>query len=63
MMKWWLVTHVLLTLVYAVAFIPIGLAMRFVGYDPLKRRLDPQAGTYWLERRRIRDVTGYFRQF
>ena len=30
---------------------PLGLVMRAIGRDPLRRRLDPDASTYWIERR------------
>jgi len=30
---------------------PMGLAMRALGKDPLRRRLEPGAASYWIERR------------
>jgi hypothetical protein len=30
---------------------PMGLCMRLLGKDPLRRRLDPAAASYWIERR------------
>jgi hypothetical protein len=30
---------------------PMGLGMRLLGKDPLRRRLDPSAASYWIERR------------
>lgn len=30
---------------------PMGLAMRALGKDPLRRRRDPAAASYWIERR------------
>jgi hypothetical protein len=29
---------------------PMGLCMRLLGKDPLRRRLDPGAASYWIER-------------
>jgi hypothetical protein len=43
-------TKVGLTCVYYLAVMPIGWAMRATGKDPLDRRLDPSAKTYWRER-------------
>ena len=43
-------TRVLLTLVFVAAFVPIGLALRLAGKDLLRRRLDPDAETYWILR-------------
>ena len=58
------VSHVILALVYYLVFTPVGLAMRIFGYDPMKRRFDDAAPSYWV----VRDpaVTApkrYFRQF
>jgi hypothetical protein len=30
---------------------PFGLAMRWAGRDPLRKRFDPLAQSYWIERR------------
>ncbi len=59
----WVVSHVVLALVFFLVFTPIGLVMRLVGYDPMKRRFDPAATSYWLERSHHGDVKRYFRQF
>lgn len=36
--------------VFAITIVPIGLVMRLIGHDPLRRRFDPKAPTYWIER-------------
>ncbi len=41
-------TRVLLTGIFVFLFIPIGLLMRLFGKDPLRRKLDPDADTYWI---------------
>ncbi len=43
-------TRVLLTLVFFLAVTPIGLLLRLFGKDPLHRRPDPSAPTYWIEK-------------
>lgn len=43
-------TRVLLTLVFTLVVLPIGLVMRLAGRDPLHRRLDPEASTYWIRK-------------
>lgn len=58
-----LVSHILLGLVYFGVVTPIGLLMRAVGHDPLARRFDRSARTYWVEREQAPDVKRYFRQF
>ncbi len=59
----WVVSHVVLAAVYYLVVTPIGLTMRLVGRDPLRRRFEREAETYWIERRRETDTNGYFRQF
>ena len=57
------VSHLILLAVYYVVLTPIGLAMRCVGYDPMHRRIEPEAETYWTKRESSDDVDRYFRQF
>jgi fatty acid desaturase len=58
------VSHVVLALVYYLVFMPIGLVMRVIGYDPMKRRFDPEAATYWIARDpKASEPKRYFRQF
>ena len=41
-------TRVILTLVYFLVLLPIGLVRRMLGNDPMHRHPDPTASTYWL---------------
>ena len=43
-------TRVILTLAFALAFVPMGLVLRLMGKDLLRRRLDPEADSYWIPR-------------
>ena len=43
-------TRVILTLVYFLVVTPIGLVMRTLRRDPLHRRPDPQLESYWIPR-------------
>ncbi len=43
-------TPVLLGLVYYGCFVPIGLGLKLFGKDPLRRRADPAAPSYWITR-------------
>jgi hypothetical protein len=56
------VSYTVLTLVYTLALTPIGLTMRLLGHDPLSRRFDPAARTYWKPRIGAKSVEDYFRQ-
>lgn len=54
-------TLVLVGIYYAV-LTPIGLILRLCRYDPLQRRFDRAAVSYWQRRSGRRDPAGYFRQ-
>jgi hypothetical protein len=57
------ISHVMLALVYYAVLTPIGLVLRLFRFDPMRRRFDSQAKTYWIGRETRRDVKSYFRQF
>jgi hypothetical protein len=57
------VSHVLLGLIYFVVFSAIGLVFRAIGRDPLHRRFDRGASTYWVKRRPSPGIDRYFKQF
>lgn len=59
----WILSHVLLSVVFYLVVFPIGILMRLFRYDALRRRLDPDAKSYWIERESNRDSRKYFRQF
>ena len=42
---------------------PLGLVFRLIGKDPLNRRFDRAAATYWSDPRPRRGKESYFRQF
>lgn len=45
------VNPVIMLLMYTVCFIPAGLIMKIVGYDPMKKKFDKNAATYWVEKK------------
>ena len=59
----WTVSWVVLLATYYGILTPVALIMRIFRYDPLDRRLDRQAPTYWTEHEQPEDPTAYFRQF
>ena len=59
----WTVSHVMMLAAFFLVLTPIGLAMRLSGHDPMQRRLDRQARTYWQPRPRRADLKSYFRQY
>ena len=44
------VNWVLLAIIFFLVVTPVGLFFRVIGRDPLNRKLDPNAKTYWKER-------------
>ena len=44
------ITRLLLTAVFFLLITPVGLLMRLAGRDPMRRKLDPEAPTYWIPR-------------
>ena len=59
----WGASHILLALVYYVVLTPIGLFRRFIANDPMERRFDRSAETYWTPRETEEGTERYFKQF
>lgn len=59
----WVVSHTIIAAVYFLVITPIGLMMRLSGRDPMERRFEPNATTYWKVRPPAPDNARYFRQF
>ena len=59
----WVISHLLLAGIYFFVITPIGLLMRLVRYDPMKRGFDKSAKSYWITREPIRDTNRYFKQY
>lgn len=59
----WLVSHLILGFVYFGLLLPIGLLLRMVGHDPLRRKDKGVAETHWCERHTETESSRYFRQF
>ena len=45
-----IVAPIVLFIVYCLAVVPTGLVMRFMGKDPMRRRFDSTAASYWVPR-------------
>jgi hypothetical protein len=59
----WLVSHLTLALLYHGVVTPIAVVFRLIGRDPLTRRLDPDASTYWEAYNPDRGMDRYLKQF
>jgi hypothetical protein len=60
----WIVTHIILSLVFFLTVVPIGILMRAFGKKPLEIGLDSKADTYWEDaENQFDDVEKYTKQF
>ncbi len=59
----WVISHAVLAGIYYGVFTPIGLVLRFAGRDPLARRFDRSAPSYWQPHRPDLHRRRYFRQY
>ncbi len=46
-----IVNPVIMFLMYAICFIPGGIIMKIVRYDPMHRKFDKDAKSYWVEKK------------
>ena len=59
----WLVSHLLLALVFYGIFTPIALIFKLIGRDALTRRFRSDLGTYWTPKPSAPDPKSYFRPY
>ncbi len=59
----WVVSHLVLGVVFYLVFTPIGWLVRRINGDPLQRRFEPSRPSYWIERPAGTDVGRYLKQF
>ena len=56
-------SYVILIFLFYGVITPVGLILRLVGRDPLRRKFEPDAPTYWVSPRERRSKEDYFKQF
>jgi hypothetical protein len=59
----WVMSHVVLAVIYFAVLTPIALLVRWRRGDPLQRQFDAAAPTYWSPRRPAENTERYFRQY
>ena len=57
------VSSFILVVIYYLLLTPVGLVLRLSGYDPMRRRFDCTAKTYWSPRKPEQNSDRYFQQF
>ena len=58
----WTISHLLLGSIFYLVITPLGLMLRLFGHDPMRRKFEPGAATYWIEHERS-DTARYFRMY
>lgn len=58
----WVLSELILLLVYALLFVPMGCVFRCLGRDRLQRKFDRQHESYWEPKSQPRSVASYYRQ-
>jgi RsiW-degrading membrane proteinase PrsW (M82 family) len=58
----WLVSHVILFLIYWSVFVPVGFILRRAGHDPLRLR-KPAVDSYWEQKTQQTSLRRYLKQF
>ena len=56
-------SHVLLAVIYYLVLTPIALVLRLTGRDVIGKKLDPDAKSYWHERSGERPAKSYFKLY
>jgi len=59
----WIMSRLILTILFFLVITPTGLIMRAFGKDPMMRKLEPNATTYWIKREKGFNPEQYERQF
>jgi len=57
------VSFLILAFVFYLVITPIGIIIKILGYDPLKRKFDPNVKSFWIEKEAKKSLDSYFRQF
>ncbi len=58
----WVISHLILVVIYYCIFTPVGLFFKLTRRDALARRLQPEQESYWTDKHGGVDLRSYFRQ-
>ena len=59
----WMLSHLILAVTFYLVLTPMGWLMRLLRRDPMRRKLQPEATTYWTEHLTAHDPSRYFDQY
>ena len=57
------ISNIIIILLYYVLFTPIALLFKIIGRDPLSRHFDTEQKTYWMNRNSNKAVSQRFKQY
>lgn len=57
------VSFILMSIFYFLLLLPVGIVFKLIGRDPLYRKFDTSAESYWIEHRQAEKIDRYFQQF
>lgn len=58
-----IISTAILLVIYYLVLTPIGIVLRMSGYDPMRRKFDTEARSYWAVRNPATGRDRYFKQF
>ena len=58
----WMVSHIILAIVFFGCFMPLGMLLKLKGHDPLLLK-KPATGSFWVKKTQQADVARYLKQF
>lgn len=56
-------TRVLLTVLFFAIITPVGIVMRWTGRDPLRQKLDKSAQSYWISKAPTEDLKKHLQRY
>jgi hypothetical protein len=59
----WVMSFIIMAIFYFSILTPLGLVFRLTGRDPLHRKFDSRAESYWLKRQPPDTIDRYYHQF
>jgi hypothetical protein len=59
----WVISHLLMGIFYFGIITPVALFFKIIKRDPLCRKADKDAGSYWIKCKNNRSTKDYFNQF
>ncbi|MBL8820521.1 MAG: hypothetical protein JNL58_31145 [Planctomyces sp.] len=59
----WIVSHLIMAVVFFGIFLPTGRLLRLLGMDPLTRNFDEKLSTYWVDREDERQGPDYLKPY